>query len=212
MSLHTLKVAGLERNLPKIQINDELAIASFVMLGDTVLIERCAMHLSVHPDFPKGEIDFLVCPEAKAIPLTHALARLLDIDYVVARKSVKGYMNDPMIEKVQSITTIEAQTLVLDRCDVLQLVNKKVFIVDDRDHHGVQTTAYYDPNIKLIKIYGKNRALVDVLRSIAHEMTHMRQDINGEITGPVQDIGGYHENQAYAMSGALIKMFTTDDQ
>jgi len=131
MSLHTLKVAGLERNLPKIQINDELAIASFVMLGDTELIERCAEHLSVHPDFPKGEIDFLVCPEAKAIPLTHALARLLDIDYVVARKSVKGYMVEPMIEKVQSITTIGAQTLVLDRCDVLMLTNKNVFIIDD---------------------------------------------------------------------------------
>tara|TARA_B100000131_G_C17876091_1_gene516304 strand:+ start:244 stop:663 length:420 start_codon:yes stop_codon:yes gene_type:complete len=88
----------------------------------------------------------------------------------------------------------------------------KVFIVEDREHHGVQTTAYYDPNIKLIKIYGKDRAIVDVLRSIAHEMTHMRQDINGEITGPVQDIGGYHENQANAMSGALIKMFAKSDQ
>ena len=87
----------------------------------------------------------------------------------------------------------------------------KVFIVEDREHHGVQTTAYYDPNIKLIKIYGKDRAIVDVLRSIAHEMTHMRQDINGEITGPVQDIGGYHENQANAMSGALIKMFAKSD-
>jgi hypothetical protein len=87
----------------------------------------------------------------------------------------------------------------------------EVYIVEDRPEHNITTTAYYDPNNKIIKIYGKNRAFVDVLRSIAHEMTHMRQDINGEITGPVQDIGGYHENQANAMSGALIKMFAKDD-
>ena len=40
-------------------------------------------------------------------------------------------MSDPMIEKVQSITTIGAQTLVLDKCDVDKLEGKKVCIVDD---------------------------------------------------------------------------------
>jgi len=40
-------------------------------------------------------------------------------------------MSDPMIEKVQSITTIGAQTLVLDKCDVEKLEGKKVCIVDD---------------------------------------------------------------------------------
>jgi len=130
---YELKIAGLTRKLPKVKINDELAIASFVMFGDTELVERCALHLSIHPDFPKevNAIDILVCPEAKAIPLTHALARVLHLDYVVARKSVKGYMVDPMIEKVQSITTIGAQTLVLDKCDVENLEGKKVCIVDD---------------------------------------------------------------------------------
>jgi len=87
----------------------------------------------------------------------------------------------------------------------------EIFIVEDRPKHKITTTAYYDPNKQIIKVYGKNRAFVDVLRSIAHEMTHMRQGINGEITGPIQDIGGYHENQANAMSGALIKMFAKDD-
>lgn len=88
----------------------------------------------------------------------------------------------------------------------------EVFIIEDRLKHNITTTAYYDPNNKIIKIYGKNRAFVDILRSIAHEMTHMRQDVNGEINGPVQDIGGYHENQANAMSGALIKMFAKKDK
>jgi hypothetical protein len=83
----------------------------------------------------------------------------------------------------------------------------KVFIVADREPTGIQTTAYYNPGNRNIAIYGKNRALVDVCRSIAHEMTHMRQDDMGQIRGPVQDIGGFHENQANSAAGALIKLF-----
>ena len=131
---YELKVAGLTRKLPKVKINDGLAIASFVILGDTKLIEKCAEAIILHEDFPRTplkKIDIFCSPEAKAIPLVHTIARRLEKDYVIARKSVKGYMNDPMIEKVQSITTIGAQTLVLDRCDVKKIEGKKVCIIDD---------------------------------------------------------------------------------
>ena len=129
---YELNVAGLTRKLPKVKINDELAIASFVMFGDTKLIEACAEAIILHTDFPPvKEIDLLCSPEAKSIPLVHAVARRLGINYVIARKSVKGYMSDPIVEKVQSITTIGAQTLVLDRCDVEKLEGKRVCIVDD---------------------------------------------------------------------------------
>ena len=131
---YELKVAGLTRKLPKVKINDGLAIASFVILGDTELIEKCAEAIILHEDFPRTsleKIDIFCSPEAKAIPLVHTIARRLEKDYVIARKSVKGYMDNPMIEKVQSITTIGAQTLVLDRCDVEKLEGKKVCIIDD---------------------------------------------------------------------------------
>ena len=131
---YELKVAGLTRKLPKVKINDGLAIASFVILGDTKLIEKCAEAIILHEDFPRTsleKIDIFCSPEAKAIPLVHTIARRLEKDYVIARKSVKGYMDNHMIEKVQSITTIGAQTLVLDRCDVEKLEGKKVCIIDD---------------------------------------------------------------------------------
>jgi|TARA_Y100001951_G_scaffold33998_1_gene26810 adenine phosphoribosyltransferase len=128
---YELDVAGLTRKLPKVKIHDELAIASFVMLGDTELIEECAEAIILHTDFPKDGIDILCTPEAKGIPLVHTIARRLKKDYVIARKGIKGYMNNPMIEKVQSITTIGAQTLVLDSCDVKKLEGKNVCIIDD---------------------------------------------------------------------------------
>ena len=128
---YELKVAGLTRKLPKVKINDKLAIASFVMLGDTDLIEKCADALFYQLDIRKLDIDIIVVPEAKGIALAHCISNHMSVDYVVARKGVKGYMTDPMIEKVQSITTIGAQTLVLDKCDVDKLEGKNVCIVDD---------------------------------------------------------------------------------
>ena len=128
---YELKVAGLTRKLPKVKINDKLAIASFVMLGDTDLIEKCADALFYQLDSRKLDIDIIVVPEAKGIALAHCISNHMSVDYVVARKSVKGYMSNPMIEKVQSITTIGAQTLVLDKCDVEKLQGKKICIIDD---------------------------------------------------------------------------------
>ncbi len=131
MQYYTLRVAGLTRRLPRIAVSDSLEIASFVMLGDTELIERSAHALYEHAGFPKFDIDVLVCPEAKAIPLAHALAKLTQVNYVVARKSVKAYMNDPIVEKVKSITTTDEQLLVLDGSDVATIRGRNVCIVDD---------------------------------------------------------------------------------
>lgn len=128
---YTLHVAGLTRRLPKIRISDSLAIASFVMLGDTELIEKAAQGIYEHPDFPKYDIDILVCPEAKAIPLAHVLARLVQVNYIVARKSLKSYMRNPIVEKVSSITTAGDQVLVLDGPDVERIAGRNVCIVDD---------------------------------------------------------------------------------
>ena len=82
-----------------------------------------------------------------------------------------------------------------------------IHVVADKEKHGITTTAVYNVGDNKCTIYGKNRAIVDVCRSIAHEMTHMMQDEQGLITGYVQDAGGFHEDQANARAGELIKRF-----
>ena len=83
----------------------------------------------------------------------------------------------------------------------------EVYIVADRNQHGITTTAVYEVGNNCCKIYAKNRAFADVLRSIAHEMTHMMQDELGLINGPIRDAGGFHEDQANARAGELLKLF-----
>ena len=83
----------------------------------------------------------------------------------------------------------------------------EIHLVTNRDQHGISTTALYEVGNNICKIYSKNRAFVDILRSIAHEMTHMMQDEMGLLTGNIRDAGGFHEDQANAKAGELIKLF-----
>tara|TARA_A100001515_G_scaffold130439_1_gene117675 strand:- start:22 stop:453 length:432 start_codon:yes stop_codon:yes gene_type:complete len=87
----------------------------------------------------------------------------------------------------------------------------KVFVVDDREIHDIPTTAAYHRGRNIIKVYGKNRALVDILRSIAHELTHLKQDERGELVGVIQDAGGTIEDEANAKAGEIIKLYAKSD-
>ena len=80
---------------------------------------------------------------------------------------------------------------------------------------GLKTTANYDyrQEHKVVKVYGKNRALVDVMRSIAHELVHHKQFEDGRLDGPKPpDIGGEIEDEANAKAGQFIKMFSRMDE
>ncbi len=83
----------------------------------------------------------------------------------------------------------------------------EVHMVNSREPHGISTTALYEVGNNCCKIYCKNRALADVLRSVAHEMTHMMQDQIGILKGNIRDAGGFHEDQANSKAGELIKLF-----
>ena len=125
---YELHIAGLTRQLQMHRVSEHLSIAGFIMLGDTELVEACA---KVLVEKLPADVDYLICPEAKAIPLTHAMARLRGIDYIVIRKSVKVYMDNPLIADVKSITTAAPQHLVMDSADVKKIWHKRVAIVDD---------------------------------------------------------------------------------
>ena len=83
----------------------------------------------------------------------------------------------------------------------------KIYVVSSRKPYKISTTAVYLVNQNSCYVYGKNRALPDVMRSIAHEMTHMMQDQTGLIIGKIRDAGGFHEDQANARAGELLKLF-----
>ena len=95
-----------------------------------------------------------------------------------------------------------------------QLELKTVPTIKIQNHRdGLKTTANYDytKENKIIKVCSKNRALVDVCRSIAHEMVHHKQFEQGRLKVQPPDIGGEIEDEANAKAGQYIKMYSKED-
>ena len=128
MKTYTLNVAGLTRELPIIKLSYDLSIASFVILGDTEIVRKTAPIIA--KKLP--EVDLIVTAEAKGIPLAYEISKVLNLnEYVVARKSVKAYMEEPIEVEVNSITTTNSQKLYLNNQDAKKIKGKRVALVDD---------------------------------------------------------------------------------
>jgi hypothetical protein len=69
------------------------------------------------------------------------------------------------------------------------------------------TTGAYSPHNKTIATISGNRHPIDYCRTIAHELAHMKQDLDGRVTGVQQEIGGEIEDEANAKSGQIVKAF-----
>jgi adenine phosphoribosyltransferase len=125
---YTLKVAGLERELPLCPLNDNLYIGAFVIFGDVELTCACARDLiKIAP-----EHDVIITSESKGIPLAYEMARQMGVNkYILARKMQKLYMSNVFSTEVTSITTAKKQTLYLDGEDAEFMRGKRVLIVDD---------------------------------------------------------------------------------
>ena len=120
---YEMDVAGLKRELPICKVTDDLHIGAFVMFGDVELTVHCASELLKRAP----EYDYLIAPEAKAIPLVYEMARQSGANkYFVARKGAKAYM-----QGVFSITTMGVQHLVLDTEDAKLIRGKRMLLVDD---------------------------------------------------------------------------------
>lgn len=145
---YELHIAGLTRKLQKFSVSDSLDIAAFILFGDVELTEHCASELlKKAPEF-----DYIVTPEAKSIPLAYEMSRLSGKKYIVARKGVKVYMDNPVKVTETSITTQKEQTLYLGHEDGDFLDGKRVLIVDDVISTGESLKAVQ----KLVKEFNGN--------------------------------------------------------
>jgi len=125
---YEMTIAGCKRDLPICKASDDLCIAGFVIFGDVELTCACAAELlKKAPEF-----DYMVAPEAKAIPLVHEMARQSGRnEYCLVRKAPKLYMDGVFDVQVKSITTLAVQHLYMDGKDARKLEGKRVLILDD---------------------------------------------------------------------------------
>lgn len=125
---YEMDIAGLKRDLTICPVTDDLSIGAFVMFGDVELTVHCAAELlKLAPEY-----DYLIAPEAKAIPLLYEMARQSGAEkYFLARKGAKAYMSGVFEVEVKSITTAAVQKLVIDTADAEMIRGKRMLILDD---------------------------------------------------------------------------------
>lgn len=115
-----------------------------------------------------------------------------------------GFLDKDKKKKLEDFVKFVKNELDLESCPTITIQNHR---------NDLKTTANYDytKENKIIKICGKNRALVDIMRSIAHELTHHKQFEQGRLKERPPDIGGEIEDEANAKAGQFIKMFANLD-
>lgn len=85
----------------------------------------------------------------------------------------------------------------------------KVMVVDSRHKYGIVTTAQYESDNNVIYVYGKGRSFVDVLKSISHEMVHVKQHEVGFVDRPYYlHFHSELEDDANAEGMALLNAYT----
>ena len=140
-------------------------------------------------------------------PLNEEISRIRQVMGLNEQVETKGVQFDSSEKKtIEDFVEFVKKELKIDHDVNIQLQNNK---------DGIKTTAVYkyqdegDENFEQshIKVYALGRALVDVLRSIAHEMVHHKQNEDGDLKGKHSNVGGPIEDEANAVAGEMIKAY-----
>jgi hypothetical protein len=78
---------------------------------------------------------------------------------------------------------------------------------DENDAQSMKSYGQFQPKTKELKVVAVNRSLGDILRTIAHEFVHHKQNKNGELNSNSGETGSDEENEANALAGVLMREF-----
>lgn len=88
----------------------------------------------------------------------------------------------------------------------LDLEKPPVVVVTTNGDLGTSFGAY-DPNDDIVYVEVANRHPMDILRTLAHEFVHYRQDMDDVLTADSGKDGSEHENEANATAAVIMRKF-----
>jgi len=98
--------------------------------------------------------------------------------------------------------------LVAYCCDNLNIDAPDIKLIDDEDYSQNQSSfGGYSPTDKRIYVVTKNRHTADIMRTLAHEIFHHKQNINGELGIGAGKTGDKWENEANSYAGIVLRNF-----
>jgi len=115
-------------------------------------------------------------------------------------------VNEVLLENKNNAFIKQHIHWLADQLDIKKL--PKITLLND----PVDTTfGQYDPDTKSIKLVTGGRHPVDVLRTLAHELTHYKQDIENNLPDGAGETGTDQENEANANAGIVMRDFAQEN-
>ena len=181
---------GLEYNY----INESYTIGGCSGRGNRIQIMKV-----INKDYGIEDSDLIECVvESFMYKLPQRISELgILSDYSpIAQKSIKK-INESVID------------------DFIEFGKKELSLDDDfrvnltSNGDDIETLASYDMIDNEINVLTKDRAEADIIRSIAHEMVHHKQNERGDLRGNPEEgeDGSPWEDEANAKAGVLVRRF-----
>ena len=100
---------------------------------------------------------------------------------------MKGRIKQLLRENIDRMTNRTLMEKFIDFVnDYLGIENPcTITLTTQRD--GIETSAYYDIVNNVVCVYIKDRAIMDVMRSVAHELVHHHQNERGDLSGRAEE-------------------------
>ena len=108
--------------------------------------------------------------------------------------------NTNVVEMFKKFLPLAMEILQIDSLPKMEFVTK----VDDTEQ---PTFGLYSNDDRILKVALTNRHPNDILRTVAHELTHYKQDVNNELNNDSGDTGSNEENEANATAGIIMRHF-----
>jgi cytidyltransferase-like protein len=129
---------------------------------------------------------------------------------------LKGPKPFPLKESLERKTKLnESETATIGEFVKYAIKNLEIqkpprnltFSYDNAAAKEKRSFGYFDPNNNKIWVYCGNRNMADILRTLAHELVHRKQDEEGRINYESGKTGSDIENEANAKAGVLLRDF-----
>jgi Zn-dependent peptidase ImmA (M78 family) len=99
---------------------------------------------------------------------------------------------------IKEVLPIIKHELKLTKLPKIRLVNQ----INDQDQ---PTFGRYQDDSNTLEVVKQNRHPVDILRTLAHELVHYKQDTQNRIGPHSGKTGSDIENEAHAMAGVIMR-------
>ena len=151
----------------------------YLVSGNTRLMFYKALGIT-----PKVLMGFIDTPKDKSIDLN------------------EGKLNEKQTAIIGEFIKYAAKNLGLQN-----LPSSLTLSYDNNQAKEMRSFGYFNPSTKKIWVYVKNRNMADILRTLAHELVHRKQEEDGRLKINSGETGSPIEDEANSKAGVLLRNF-----